>query len=82
MQTSMQHVIGVFLNANPYRWSMPTDTQLDEIAVIDLAPLANGSMRGKWQVGEALRKTLEQVGFFIVISGGFHFFRVRTYAIF
>jgi isopenicillin N synthase-like dioxygenase len=49
---------------------MPTDTQLDEIAVIDLAPLANGSMRGKQQVGDALRETLERVGFFIVINHG------------
>lgn len=47
-----------------------TAPSLDKIAVIDLAPLADGSMAGKRQVADALCSTLEQVGFFIIINHG------------
>lgn len=50
---------------------MPTDrAPLDRIAVIDLAPLADGSDAGKRHVASALKATLERVGFFIVVNHG------------
>ena len=43
---------------------------LDRIAVIDLAPLADGSWAGKREVARALRETLARVGFFIIVNHG------------
>ena len=48
----------------------PNRPALDSIATIDLAPLADGSRAGKEQVAKALRQTLEQVGFFIIVNHG------------
>lgn len=50
---------------------MPEDHDaLDRIAVIDLDPLTNGGADGLHQVADALRRTLEKVGFFIVVNHG------------
>jgi isopenicillin N synthase-like dioxygenase len=43
---------------------------LARIAVIDMAPLTDGSIAGKQQVANALRQALEQVGFFIIVNHG------------
>ncbi|HKK30118.1 MAG TPA: 2-oxoglutarate and iron-dependent oxygenase domain-containing protein [Alphaproteobacteria bacterium] len=45
-------------------------SSLDRIAVIDLAPLADGSGAGCREVATALRNTLERIGFFIIVNHG------------
>ena len=50
---------------------MPAHSEpLDRIAVIDLAPLSDGTLAGKREVARALRATLERVGFFIIVNHG------------
>jgi len=47
-----------------------TDAPLESIAVIDLAPLADGSPAGRREVADGLRSALEKVGFFILVNHG------------
>lgn len=43
---------------------------LDQIAVIDISPLADGSESGRAHVAQQLRETLEWIGFFIITGHG------------